>query len=172
MKKSGWVIGAVLLLSACGSQETRMPVALGELVTPASAPWLQVDQTARNVQVRGLDDPLTLEPTPPVPEVVQSRLRRALQPAYFTDLVVQCGEVASEMRVDADATPASVTLELGLHCTINARGLISAQDYHAQPSMRVPADGNYAKALSALLATGSDEIAGRLRSDVQASLQR
>ena len=172
MKKLAWVTGAALLLAACGSQETRVPVALGDLVMPASAPWLQVNQKARNVEVRGLDNEFTLEPTPPVPEVVQSRLRRALQPAYFTDLVVQCGEVASEMRVDTDATPSNVTLELGTHCMINARGLISSHDYRVHPAMPVPAGGDYAKALSSLLVTGSNEIAGRLRSDVQSSLRR
>lgn len=169
MKKSVWMLAAALSLSACGSQPARVPVALGELVTPASAPWLHVDQTARNVAVRGLDDEVMLEPSPSVPEVVQSRLRHALEPVYFTDLVVECGEVASEMRVDSEATPASVTLELVMHCTINARGRISAHDYHVQPSMRAPAGGAYAKALQALLPTGADEIAGRLRSDVQAS---
>ena len=45
MKKFVWVVGGALLLAACGgSQDTRVPVALGCLVTPTSAPWLQVEQ--------------------------------------------------------------------------------------------------------------------------------
>ncbi|HET6806232.1 MAG TPA: hypothetical protein VFH59_12405 [Frateuria sp.] len=170
MKKFAWVVGGALLLAACGgSQDTRVPVSLGSLVTPASAPWLQVEQQSQDVQVRGLDDALTLKPTPPVSEVLQARLRHALQPVYFTDLVVHCEQVFAEMRVDTDATPASVTLELGAHCTINARGLGPDKTYHASPSMPAPARGDYAKALAALLAAGSDDIARQLRADVQAT---
>lgn len=170
MKKFAWVAGATLLLAACGgSRDVRVPAALGSLVTPASAAWLQVDQQPLDVEVRGLDHSLTLTPTPPVSEVLQARLRHALQSSYFTDLVVHCEEVSSEMRVDTDATPPTVTLELGTHCTINARGLISSHSYHVQPSLPAPADGNYAKSLASLLATGADDIAGQLRTDVQAS---
>ena len=170
MKKFAWVVGAALFLTACGgSQDVRVPVALDSLVTPNAAPWLQVDQQAQDVQVRGLDQSVTLMPTPPVSEVLQARLRQALQPIYFTDLVVHCEQAFAEMRVDTDATPANVTLELGTHCTINARGLGSARSYHVQPSMPLPAHGDYAKALTALLATGADDVAAQLRTDVQAS---
>lgn len=168
MKKFGWVVGSALLLAACGgSQDTRVPVSLGKLVTPASAPWLQVEQESQDVEVRGLEDSLTLKPTPPVSEVLQARLRQALEPAYFTDLVVHCEQVFAEMRVDAEATPASVTLELGTHCTINARGPGSDKTYHVSPSMPAPARGDYAKALTTLLATGVDDIARQLRADVR-----
>src|SRR3569623_2603496 len=103
MKKFGWVIGSALLVAACGgSQDTRVPVALGSLVTPASAPWLQVEQEPQDVEVRGLEDSLTLNPTPPVSEVLQARLRQVLQPAYFTVLVVHCEQVFAEMRVDSE----------------------------------------------------------------------
>lgn len=170
MKKFVWVVGGALLLAACGgAQDTRVPVALGSLVTPTSAPWLQVEQGAQDVEVRGLDDSLTLKPTPPVSEVLQARLRQALAPDYFTDLVVHCEQVFAEMRVDPEATPASVTLELGTHCTINARGLGPDRTYHVSPSMPAPAGGDYAKALAALLAKGADDIAGQLRADVQAA---
>ena len=170
MKKFAWVAGAALLLAACGgSQDTRVPVALGSLVTPASAPWLQVEQDTQDVEVRGLDDALTLKPTPPVSEVLQARLRQALEGSYFTDLVVQCEQVFAEMRVDTEATPASVTLELGTHCAIHARGLGSDKTYHVSPSMPAPARADYAKALSTLLATGADDIARQLRADVDAT---
>ena len=170
MKKFVWVVGGALLLAACGgSQDTRVPVALGTLVTPASAPWLQVEQESQDVEVRGLEDSLTLKPTPPVSEVLQARLRQALESAYFTDLVVHCEQVFAEMRVDTEATPATVTLELGTHCTINARGLGPDKTYHVSPSMPAPARADYAKALTALLAKGADEIAAQLRADVQAT---
>ncbi|MGN2253769.1 hypothetical protein ACFWZ4_10365 [Frateuria sp. GZRe12] len=167
MKKFAWVVGGALLLAACGgSQDTRVPVALGSLVTPASAPWLQVEQDQQDVEVRGLEDSLTLKPAPPVSEVLQSRLRHALEPAYFTDLVVHCEQVFAEMRVDTEATPANVTLELGTHCAINARGLGSDKTYHVSPSMPAPTRGDYAMALATLLATGADDIARQLRTDV------
>ena len=171
MNKFVWVAGAALLLSACGgSQDTRVPVALGSLVTPTSAPWLQVEQQSQDVEVRGLDESVTLNPTPPVSEVLQGRLRHELQPIYFTDLVIHCEQVSAEMRVDTDATPPTAALELGTHCTINARGLSSSHDYHVSPSMPAPAAGGYGKALASLLATGSDDIARQLRADVQATL--
>ena len=171
MKKFAWVVGSTLLLAACGgSQETRVPVALGSLVAPSSAPWLQVDpQDEPEVPVRGLDDTVTLAPTPSVSDVLQARLRHALEPVYFTDLVVHCEQVFAEMRVDSDATPASITLELGTHCTIVARGRSSNATYHASPSMPAPAHADYAKALASLLATGADDIAGKLRADVKAT---
>src|SRR5690348_3235482 len=170
MKKFVWVVGGALLLAACGgSQDTRVPVALGTLVTPASAPWLQVEQESQDVEVRGLEDSLTLKPTPPVSEVLQARLRQALESAYFTDLVVHCEQVFAEMRVDTEATPATVTLELGTHCTINARGLGPDETYHVSPSIPAPARADYAKALTALLAKSADEIAAQLRADVQAT---
>ena len=170
MKKFVWVVGGAMLLAACGgSQETRVPVALGSLVTPASAPWLQVDTQEQDVQVRGLDEPVTLTPMPSVSEVLQARLRHGLEPAYFTDLVVQCEQVFAEMRVDTEATPASITLELGTHCTINARGRGSNATYHVSPSMPAPARADYAKALTSLLATGADDIARQLRANVEAT---
>jgi hypothetical protein len=170
MKKFAWVIGGTLLLAACGgSQETRVPVALGSLVAPSSAPWLQVEPQEQDVPVRGLDESVTLTPDPPVSEVLQARLRTVLESAYFTDLVVHCEQVSAEMRVDSEATPASITLELGTHCTINARGLGSNATYHASPSMPAPAHADYAKAFASLLATGADDIAGKLRADVQAA---
>jgi hypothetical protein len=171
MKKLVWVIGSALLLAACGgSQETRVPVALGSLVTPSSAPWLQVEpQDEPEVPVRGLDDAVTLTPTPSVSDVLQARLRHALEPAYFTDLVVHCEQVSAEMRVDTEATPASITLELGTHCAVNARGLGPNATYHVSPSMPAPAHADYAKALASLLATGSDQIAAQLRKDVEST---
>ncbi|UGB39218.1 hypothetical protein [Frateuria soli] len=170
MKKFAWVAGSAMLLAACGgSQDTRVPVELGSLVTPASAPWLQVEQDTQDVEVRGLEDSLTLKPTPPVSEVLQARLRQALAPEYFTDLVIHCEQVFAEMRVDPEATPASVTLELGTHCGIDARGVGPDKTYHASPSMPAPAGGDYAKALTRLLAAGSDDIARQLRADVKAT---
>jgi hypothetical protein len=173
MKKFAWVAGSALLLAACGgSRDVRVPVALENLVAPSSAPWLQVDQQAKDVEVRGLDQSVTLTPVPPVSEVLQARLRHALQPVYITDLVIHCEQVFTEMRVDTDATPPNVTLELGTRCTINARGAVSNHAYHVQPSLPVPANGDYAKAFASLLATGSDDIAGQLRTDVQADVAR
>lgn len=172
MNKLGWVIGGALLLAGCGSQDTRMPVALGSLVMPASAPWLQVEQQSQDVQVRGLDNALTLTPTPPVSEVLQARLRHALQPLYYTDLVVDCTQPSAEMLAATDEAPHTVTLMLATRCTINARGLVSTHDYRVQPALPVPADGNYARALAALLATGSDDIAARLRADIPAAAGR
>lgn len=170
MHKFVGVAVATLLLAACGgSQDTRVPVALGSLVTPASAPWLQVEQKSQDVEVRGLDESLTLNPAPSVAEVLQARLRHALQPIYFSDLVIQCDQVSAEVRVDTDATPPKATLELGTHCAINARGLYSSHDYHVSPSMPAPAAGGYDKAFAALLASGSDDIAQQLRADVQAT---
>lgn len=170
MNKRVWVAAATLWLSACGgSQDTRVPVALGSLVVPASAPWLQVEQQPMDVQVRGVDPAVTLNPAPPVSDVLQARLRHALAPVYTTDLVVSCDQVSAEIRVDTDATPAQATLELRTHCAITARGVSSVHDYHVSPSMPAPSSGAYGPVLAALLATGSDQIAQQLGADVQAT---
>ena len=169
MKKQIGVIGCALLLGACGGQDTRTPVALDSLVVPTTAPWLQVEQKPMDLVVRGLDPSLTLTPAPSVPAVLQAQLRQALQTSYITNLVVTCTDVEARMQLDTDATPNSVTLALSLHCTTNAQGLVSSRDYRAQPAIPAPADGDYRKALVALLATGSADIAGQLNADVLAS---
>jgi hypothetical protein len=161
--------GIAMLLAACGGQDTRTPVVLGQLVVPASAPWLTVEQSSFDLPVRGLDQSLVLNPSPSVTAVLQSQLRHALQSDYFTDLVVGCDGVKADMRVDQDATPNSVGLELSTHCTINARGFVYKHDYRVQPSMPVPADGDYRGALTSLLGTGSKDLADQLTTDVAAS---
>lgn len=169
MKRQMLTLGCVLLLGACGGQDTRTPVALDNLVVPASAPWLQVEQKPLDVVVRGLDTPLVLAPTPSLAAVLQAQLRQALQASYITNLVVACAGVEAQMRVDSDATPASVALELGLRCTVNAQGFVSVHDYRVQPSLPVPADADYRKALTALLDTASKDVGARLKADVLAS---
>lgn len=167
MIKRMMVVGSVaLLLAACGGKDTRTPVVLGQLVVPTSAPWLTVEQSSFDVPVHGLDESVVLNPSPAVSAVVQSQLRQGVQPAYFTDLVVGCEGVKAEMRVDQDATPNSVGLQLSTKCTINARGFVYRHDYQVDPSMPVPANGDYRAAFTSLLGTGAKDIASQLAADV------
>lgn len=174
MMKRVWATGAAaLLLAACGGKDTRTPVALDHLVGPTSAPWFTVEQSTFDVPVRGADESVVLNPQPPIPEVLQAQLREALQPAYFTDLIVGCSRVKLEMRVDNgdddDNAPSKVGLDLSLQCRIDARGFITTHDYRVHPDMPVPAGADYKKALVTLLDAGARDIAGRLTNDVEAS---
>ncbi|WP_049621531.1 hypothetical protein [Frateuria defendens] len=164
---------AALALSLCacgGGQDTHRPVPLGSLVVPNSAPWLNVEPVSFDLPVRGVDDTVVLSPSPSVAEALQAQLRRALQPSYFTDLVVGCGRPKAELRVEQqDDAPSRARLDLTVHCTINARGFTTNADYRAQPVLPVPADKDYGKLFVTLLDRASKDIAARLDADVRSS---
>lgn len=169
MKRFG-VIGAALLLGACGGQHVREPAELGALVTPGKAPWLTVTGGADKLDVRGLDHKLTLQPSPDLAAAVQSQLGTQLASSYVHDLVVTCNGLTTSLRVDQDKSPGSVSMELGLHCSLWAHGYESARDYKTQPSASVgggAADQAYAQALPKLLADGAGDIAEQMRGDIR-----
>ncbi|PWK87796.1 hypothetical protein [Fulvimonas soli] len=169
-KRALALAASTLLLAACGRQDTRTPVPLQQLVQPASAPWLTLPQDAFDVPVRGADGKVVLNPSPSVPEVLQAQLRHAAQPEYYTDLVVSCDGLKTGMRVDTpEDGPSSATLDLALHCRINARGIFTDRGYAAHPTLPVPADQNYARLFTALLDAAGKDVAGRLAADIHAS---
>jgi hypothetical protein len=171
MKQVALAVGAVLLLAAC-SHDVRMDVPLGTAVAPGVAPWLQVAKGPEQVEVKGLERKLVLTPAPALADALQSSLRRALAPDYFTDLTVGCDSLDAGMKVDRDDAPGKVAMNLSLHCTINARGYVSRHDYAARPTGDVAADADdsaYAHALPGLLEAAAADIAGHLRADIGAS---
>ena len=171
--KRALVIGATLLLCACG-HSVRTQASLGRLVVPGTAPWLQVAAGPDKVDVRGLDQSLTLEPDPTLSAALQSQLGQALQPDYFADLIISCDSLATEMRVNQKKAPGAVAMDLSIHCTINADGREASQTYQVKPSAAVgdaAGDTAYAQALPTLLAAGAKDLATQLDVGIKAILK-
>ncbi|RUL71121.1 hypothetical protein [Dyella choica] len=169
MKRFG-VIGAALLLGACGGQHVREPAALGDLVKSGAAPWLTVTGGADKLDVRGLDHKLTLQPAPDLATAIQSQLGTQLASSYVHDLVVTCSGLTSSLRVDQDKSPGNVAMDLGLHCSLWVQGYETAHDYKTQSSASVGSgagDQAYAQALSKLLVDGAGDIAEQMRGDLR-----
>ncbi len=61
MKRIAWAMGACMLVAAC-SHDVRLAVPLGNMVTPGTAPWLQVSQGPEQIEVKGLEQKLVLMP--------------------------------------------------------------------------------------------------------------
>jgi hypothetical protein len=165
-----WVLGAAALLGACGGQVVQVPAAVGDLVRPGTAPWLTVTGGEDKLEVRGLDHKLILEPAPELAAAVQSQLGAQLQPSYFQDLVVTCSSLATTLHVDRKKAPGDLAMQMGLNCSIWARGFDVSHDYQAQVSAAVAeraGDAGYAQALPQLLTDGASAIAGQLRGDLQ-----
>jgi hypothetical protein len=170
------VIAGAMLLGACGHREdTRTPAALGTLMLPSSAPWLIVAPGPTTLKVRGLDPSVELAPTPPVASALEAQLRSVVQAAYLPNLTIACESPDVQMRVNADAAPDAATLELAVHCSVNAAGFVSSRSYRATPSVSVKAGSDapaYASALAALLHAAGQTVGAQLATDVRAGSKR
>lgn len=164
------IIGATALLSACGGQHMVAHAPIGALVTPGATPWLTVKGGEPELDVRGLDHKLTLQPSPDLSAAVQSQLGSRLSSDYFTNLVVTCTALTATLHVDQDKAPGDVAMDIGLHCSFWARGFDTAHDYKTRVSTAVAGgagDQGYADALTKLVADGSADIAGQVHGDLQ-----
>lgn len=165
-------LAGTLMLCACGGQDTRTPVSLSTLVVPNHAPWLILAPGPEDVGVRGLDQKVRILPDPPMAKALEAQLRAAVQQDYFTNLTIACERLQAEMRVDQDAAPDTLTLDLSLRCTFNARGAISRHDYSARPDATVKAgssDAAYAAAFAVLLRQAGAQIAAHMSDDIRAA---
>lgn len=163
-------IGAMALLSACGGQQTVVHAPIGTLVSPGIAPWLTVTGGQSQLEVRGLDHKLYLEPAPALSAAVQSQLGSRLSGDYFSNLVVTCTALTAELRVDQDKAPGAVAMEMGLHCSFWARGFDTYHDYKTRVSTAVASgagDQGYADALPTLVADSAADIARQVRGDLR-----
>jgi hypothetical protein len=168
--KCSLLIAAAALLSACGGQVVHAPAPIGDLVKPGTAPWLTVAGGPDQLEVRGLDHKLILQPSPDLAAAVQSQLGAQLQPNYFQDLVVTCSSLDTALHVNEKKAPGELGLDMNLHCQIWARGFDTQHDYKAQVSTPVTGgatDQGYAQTLPTLLADGTNGIASQLRVDLQ-----
>lgn len=157
-------------LCACGGQKVRDTVPVDALVVPAFAPWITVEPTQGDLQVRGLDEKVVLTPSRPVSEVLQAQLRKALQPAYISNLTVACERVKTDMRVrHEDDKPAVATLDITMRCTTNARGFVTRSEPHLEPSAEVNAQTDYSKLFVSLLGNASNDLATKVQADIDAS---
>jgi hypothetical protein len=164
------ILGATALLSACGGQEMIAHAPIGTLVTPNATPWLTVAGGQPQLDVRGLDHKLILQPSPDISAAVQSQMGAQLSSAYFRNLVVTCTALTAALRVDQDKAPGDVAMDMAVHCSFWAGGLDRAHDYKTRVSTAVistAGDQGYADALPKLLADGSADIAKQVRDDLQ-----
>ena len=159
-----------LALAACGGHKARETAPVDALVVPAFAPWISVEPTAGDLQVRGLDEKVVLSPSRPVSEVLQAQLRQALQPAYISNLTVACERVKTDIRVrHEDDKPSIATLDISMRCTTNARGFVTRSEPHLEPTAEVNGQTNYPKLFVSLLDHASKELATKLQADIDAS---
>ena len=157
-------------LAACGGQKARETAPVDALVVPTFAPWISVEPTAGDLQVRGLDEKVVLSPSRPVSEVLQAQLRQALQPAYISNLTVACERVKTDIRVrHEDDKPSVATLDISMRCTTNARGFITRSEPHLEPTAVVNAQTSYPTLFVSLLDNASKELATKLQADIDAS---
>jgi hypothetical protein len=164
------IIGATALLCACGGQQMVAHAPIGTLVRPGIAPWLTVSDAQPQLEVRGLDHKLYLEPTPALSAAVQSQLGSQLSGYYFSNLVVTCTALTAEVRVDQDKAPGEAAMDMGLHCSFWARGFDTSHDYKTRVSTAVASgagDQGYVDALPTLVANSSADIAKQMRDDLQ-----
>lgn len=164
-------LAGTLLLCACGTPEVRTPVPLGTLIVPNHAPWLILAPGPDVVEVRGLDEKVRLQPDPSVARALEAQLRAGVEADYSTNLTIGCDNLQTDMRVDADEAPGTVALDVSLHCTINARGRVSQQNYRAAPTATVKAgagDAAYAAVLPILLRQAGTQMASSLGQDMRA----
>jgi hypothetical protein len=170
MVRGAGLMAAMLALTACGGQKARQVAPMDALVVPAFAPWISVEPTQGDLQVRGLDEKVVLTPSRPVSDVLQAQLRKALQPAYISNLTVACERVKTDLRVRHDEDKPSVaTLDVSMRCTTNARGFITRSEPHLEPSAEVNAQTDYPKLFVALLDNASKELATKVQADIDAS---
>lgn len=169
MKRVLLVGVAAALLGACGGQEMVVHAPIGALVRSGTAPWLTVAAGPDELEVRGLDHKLLIDPSPDLSAAVQSQLRAQLGADYFPDLVVSCNALTATLRVDQDKAPGEIAMALTAHCSFWARGFDTTHDYKAQASAPVAStagDQGYGDALPKLIADSSANLAEQLRSDL------
>lgn len=168
MLKHVVVASAALALAGCGGRaliESDMSRAVS---ASPSSPWLTVDNPgARVLTVAGLESKEKVQVTPDIASVVEGRLRTALQPKYFTDLIINCRGLEVLVGAKADAEPPSLDIDMAIDCRIVARGLIAAKSYRLHESRKLdPASPRLDVAVPTLIDAASADLAERLWTDV------
>lgn len=162
---------AVAFLSGCGGKAVIESDMSRLVAASPSSPWLTVDDNGQKVLVvPGLASKEKVQVTPGVAAAVESRLRRELQPKYFTDLIINCRKLEASASVAAEAEPPTAGLDLSMNCHIVARGLSSSRAYRVHESLPVqPAAPHLERVVPALLEGASKQLADQLWADVLAT---
>ncbi|TCV93208.1 hypothetical protein EC912_10568 [Luteibacter rhizovicinus] len=159
-------IAAVAVLSGCGGANDRVPVRLDNVIAAGpSSPWLTVEPATNIVPVSGLDHSVKIEPTPELTAGVEAQLRKALQPKYYTDLIVGCRGVQASVSVDKEATPATATMDLQATCRVTSRGVVVLKSYRvrqAVPVKTTATDLDYQATIPRLLELTSEDVANQI----------
>ncbi|MBB3228331.1 hypothetical protein FHW69_002966 [Luteibacter sp. Sphag1AF] len=159
-------VAAIAVLSGCGAANDKVPVRLDTIVAagPAS-PWLTVEPAGNIVPVTGLSGTVKVEPSPALTAGVEAQLRKALQPKYYTDLIVGCRGVEAAVVVDREAVPATATMDLQATCRVTSRGSVVSKVYKVRQAVAVKASGNdmdYQTAIPHLIELTSQDVAAQI----------
>lgn len=163
---------AVMMLSACGGKtmiESDMSRAVA--ASPAS-PWLTVENKGDHVvAVSGLPTSAKVQVTPDIPSAVEAGLRTALQPKYFTDLIIGCRGLQQTTSVRSpDGEPSVATMDMVVNCRIVARGVIVSKSYRVSQGAPVQPDAPHLDTLVPKLISGATaQLADQVWADVVAT---
>jgi hypothetical protein len=170
--KCAAAMAAVTMLSACGGK-TMIESDMSRIVaaSPAS-PWLTLENKGDHVvSVSGLPASAKVQVSPDIASAVEAELRTALQPKYFTDLIIGCRGLQQTTSVRSpDGEPSVATMDVQVNCRIVARGIVVAKAYHLVQTAPVQADAPRLETLVPKLISGvSAQLADQLWADVVAT---
>jgi hypothetical protein len=166
------VATAVMMLSACGGK-TMIESDMSRTVaaSPAS-PWLTLENKGDHVvSVSGLPTSAKVDVSPDIASAVEAGLRTALQPKYFTDLIIGCRGLQTTTSVRTpDGEPSVATMEMVVNCRIVARGVIVSKGYRVSQGAPVQPDAPHLDTLVPKLISGATaQLADQVWADVVAT---
>jgi hypothetical protein len=171
--KCAAAMAAVTMLSACGGK-TMIESDMSRIVaaSPAS-PWLTLENKGDHVvSVSGLPASAKVQVSPDIASAVEAELRTALQPKYFTDLIIGCrGLQVTTAVLNPDVEPnALATMNLVVNCRIVARGVVVSKAYHVEKIEQIQWVAPHLDTLVPKLISGvSAQLADQLWADVVAT---
>ncbi len=172
IKKVGAAL-AVAMLSGCGGKTMMVSDMSGMVAASPASPWLTVQGAGQTVvTLTGLDTKTKVQVAPDLDAVVQAQVRSALQPKYFTDLIINCRslEVGVAAKTDDDAATTNANLDLSVSCRIVARGLVVSKGYRVRQSSPIdPAAPHFDTLMPVLIRGASNQLADQLWTDVVAT---
>ena len=172
MRKVGAAL-AVVMLSGCGGKTMIESDMSGAVAASPASPWLTVQGAGQTVvTVTGLDAKTKVQVTPDLDAVVQAHVRSALQPKYFTDLIINCRglEVVVTAKTEDDSAVTDANLDLSASCRIVARGIVVSKGYRVHQSSPIdPPAPHFDTVLPALIRGASNQLADQLWADTVAT---
>jgi hypothetical protein len=167
------VATAVMMLSACGGKNVIESDMSRTVAASPASPWLTVENKGDSVvSVSGLPTSAKVQVSPDIASAVEAGLRTALQPKYFTDLIIGCRGLQLTTAVEnPDVEPnALATMNLVVNCRIVARGVVVSKVYRVRQISDVQWLSPQLDTLVPKLISGATaQLAGQIWADVVAT---